>query len=87
MDTNHYCHLEKPFQYYLFNRLVLKEYHIQECIYPILPASFIVGLVFSNTFWVTMLVSFLAIIAPKWVYSNKAAGLVKNFMSKSNEQN
>jgi O-antigen/teichoic acid export membrane protein len=79
--------LNIPFQYYLFNRLVLKEYHILECVYPLLPALFIVGLVFSNTFWVSLLISLFAIITFNWVYYSKAAAMVKNFMLKSNEQN
>ncbi len=73
-----------PFQYFLFNRLILKEFRIREAFYPLLPALGIALLILSTSAWLNMVLLIYIVITFKWIYYNKIKDIVKNFMLKGN---
>ncbi|MES2725876.1 MAG: oligosaccharide flippase family protein [Bacteroidota bacterium] len=73
-----------PFQYFLFNKLILKEFNIRESFYPLLPALAIVFLVLSTSVWLNMVLLAGIVMLFKWIYYNKVKYIIKNFMPKGN---
>lgn len=77
-----------PFQYFLFNKLILQEFDVREAFYPLLPALAIVLLVLSNSVWLNMALLAVVIMLFKSIYYNRVKDIIVNtFIPKSNAKN
>lgn len=74
-----------PFQYFIFNKLILNQFSFKEAFYPIVPALAIVLLAISTSNWLNIVLISITIITFKLIYYDNVKSQIKQLIIKKNE--
>lgn len=75
-----------PFQYYMFNKYILKTTSIKDAFLPIIPALPIILIAIVDNWMLMIILIIFTLLTYKWIYYDKAKNSFGHFIFKLNEK-